>query len=115
MMFTTLWNIDMSRKISKKQKMPMMDADTIYIEPGIYKPIADIYVPHSNNYMATEDDKWMRDEHFLVSKVVETIGSQPPYQYYTIKKLGPSKHLLIKSYETDRWNAIGQLIEKMGF
>lgn len=111
-MFVELWKEYMSKNKNKSLE-PMIDADTIYIEPGIYKPVVDMYVPH-NNHISSEEDMWKRNEHFIVSKHVEKIGLQQPYQYYAIKKLGPSKHFLIKSYETNRWNVIAYMLERTG-
>jgi hypothetical protein len=92
---------------------PIIDKDAIYLAPGIYRPSIDMYVPH-DRYIASEEDMLMKGEHFLVSKHVQKIGSQRPYQYYSIKRLGFSLHHLIKSYETKRWNTVAQILTRVG-
>ena len=87
------------------------DLEFLYLEPGIYQPNIDIYKPH-NQAMATEDDKLKKSEYFIVNRHDVQIG-KTPYKYYSVKRLGPTKHHLIRSYEVERWNIAAQILKKV--
>jgi hypothetical protein len=96
------------------REYPVMEIDATYLEPGIYRSIVDMYMPHHNDYIDAAS-KCRINECFVVSKHIEKIGTQQPYQYYAIKRLKGSEHYLVKSYETKRWNSIAPFMEKMSF
>lgn len=47
---------------------------------------------------------------FIVLERTEQIGDQKPYTYYSIQRRN-SRHAQIRSYETERWNAIAKHLE----
>lgn len=81
----------------KKSNIRSIDK-VVCLSPGLYElgePFNNPHIPHGF---------WMPGTKFVIEKHTDKIGKSV-YEYFSLRLAGNNKYL-IKSYQTDRWNAL---------
>ena len=76
--------------------------DHFYVAPGVYQINHSIANPRMNNLTASMFDALTR---FVVKRQEDRVGEQV-YTYFTIERAGGNGHILFKSWEVNKWNAV---------